>query len=209
MTLLTTIIIISVYLFVSMATQHGSQELLPILSRKSSSSSSSGSSRGRRIVLRSKRRSDSGETLSLSSPTEQRGHIITSTPLGTAVRKTEGMDIRTEGSHTSSSGSACSDDDISAGHFLPPLSMLASPPFIHYSTPVLRVPVQASPTTPSPSPLPQLLTLTVRNQFSPNSTLTDEEGVIHSLLPDCNLKIFVGTWNMHEEKVQDNNHLIH
>ena len=200
-----------------MATQHGGQELPLVKPYKSSSSSSSGSSRGRRVVLRSKKKSPSQEAFSPRRSIEQKGHMITSTPLQPIRKNYErGREILINSRNDTSSCS--SDDNVyspNTTHFLPPISMLTQS-ISHQSSrhsflnnshyPLLTVPVQvsASPTTPTLSPLPQLLTHTVRSQFSPDSTeqVGGGGGVIQTHLSDCNLKIFVGTWNMHEEKVQ-------
>ncbi|XP_019849786.1 PREDICTED: 72 kDa inositol polyphosphate 5-phosphatase-like [Amphimedon queenslandica] len=199
-----------------MATQHGGQELPLVRSHKSSSSSSSGSTRERRVVLRSKKKSTSQESFSSHRSIEHRGHMVTSTPLQPIRKHQErGREVVI---NTRNDTSSCSSDDNmyspNTTHFLPPISMLTQSishqpsrhSFLNTSPhyPLLTVPIQvsASPTTPTISPLPQLLTHTVRSQFSPDSAdqVGGGGGVIQSLLPDCNLKIFVGTWNMHEEK---------
>ena len=200
-----------------MATQDGGQELPLVRSHKSSSSSSSGSTRERRVVLRSKKKSTSQESFSPRRPIEHRGHMITSTPLQ-PIRKHQERGREVVINSRNDTSSCSSDDNIyspNTTHFLPPISMLTQSiphpssrhSFLNNSHyPLLTVPIQvsASPTTPSLSPLPQLLTHTVRSQFSPDSTdqVGGGGGVIQNLLPDCNLKIFVGTWNMHEEKVR-------
>lgn len=59
--------------------------------------------------------------------------------------------------------------------------------------------------TPSSSPLPSLLTTQLRKGGTLPSVETDWEcdgvAVLEGILPDRELTVFVGTWNMHERKV--------